>query len=91
VKRNKNEALGINKIYPNPFKDKVGILFNDVIDNEVEIKLYDVVGRLITTQTVRMKDVYYQLSLPSLAKGVYILSVKIGSSDPFVKKIFSAD
>jgi hypothetical protein len=91
VKRNKNEALAINRIYPNPFKDKVGILFNDVVDNEVIIKLYDAVGRLITTQTVRMKDVYYQLSLPSLAKGVYILSVKVGDKDPFVKKLFGGD
>jgi Secretion system C-terminal sorting domain/PKD domain len=88
VKRDKATPLAINKIFPNPFTDNINVLFNDIVDEDVEMKLYDVAGRLIASKTVRLKNVYADFPMQGIAKGVYILSVKVGSSDPFTQKVF---
>ena len=61
------------------------------VNKNVEIKLFDVAGRLITSKTTRLKDVYIDFPTQGLAKGVYILSIKVGSNDPFTKKIFGGE
>jgi photosystem II stability/assembly factor-like uncharacterized protein len=91
VKRDKAASLAINKVFPNPFTDNISVLFNDIVDENVEMNLYDVVGRLISTRTIRLKDVYIELPTRGLAKGVYILSVKVGSADPFTYKVFGGE
>jgi Secretion system C-terminal sorting domain len=91
VKRDKAAPLAINKVFPNPFNDKLSILFTDVVDENVVMNLYDAIGRLVKSQTIKLKDVYYEFSTLGLAKGVYILSVKVGSVDPFTYKVFGGE
>jgi photosystem II stability/assembly factor-like uncharacterized protein len=91
VKRDLTTPLAINKVFPNPFRENISVLFNDIVDENVEMNLYDVVGRLISARTVRLKDVYLELPTQGLAKGVYILSVKVGSAEPFTYKVLGGE
>jgi photosystem II stability/assembly factor-like uncharacterized protein len=91
VKRDKAAPLALNKIFPNPFKDNISVLFNDKVDEDVQMNLYDIAGRLIKSQTTRLKDVYIEFPTKGLAKGVYILSIKVGSADPFTVKVFGGE
>jgi Secretion system C-terminal sorting domain len=91
VKRDKTTPLAINKVFPNPFIDNISILFNDIVDEDVSIGLYDLAGRLIASKTVRPKNVYVDFPTKGLAKSVYILSVKVGSGLPFTQKILGGE
>ncbi len=67
--------LGVS-IYPNPAKDFVQINIEDAITNELSLQVYDMLGKLIESQTITEQTT--QLNIKNLEKGVYIL--KIGNS-----------
>jgi hypothetical protein len=91
VKKDKATPLAINKVFPSPFRDKISLLFTDVVDEDVEMTLYDAIGRVMKYQKVRMKDVFVDFPTQGLAQGVYVLSVKVGSAEPFTYKVFGGD
>jgi hypothetical protein len=43
---------------------------------------------LVTSTTIKLKDVYLDFPIKDLAKGVYLLSVKVGNNEPFTRKIY---
>jgi hypothetical protein len=88
VKRDKATPLTINKLFPSPFKDRISLLFTDVVDEDVEMTLYDAIGRVVKYQKTRIKDVFLDFPTQDLAQGVYILNVKVGGADPLTYKIF---
>jgi PKD domain len=91
VKKDKATPLAINKVFPSPFRDKISVLFTDVVDDDVEMTLYDAIGRVIKYQKVRMKDVFMDFQTQSLAQGMYVLTVKVGSAEPLTYKVFGGD
>ena len=66
-------------IYPNPATQNVTIDLGEISDN-VEISLYDITGKLITTITEKT------INVSGLAKGLYIIKGKAGESH-FTKKL----
>lgn len=83
----KNRQIG--KLYPNPSES--GILNLDYSsqnnDEVISIAVFDIMGKLITTQTHQVSSGYNNLKLDfsSLSKGIYV--VKIGDqSQRFAKQ-----
>ena len=91
VKKDKNAPLALNKIYPNPIVDRVGISFTDVVNDNVVLEVYDVIGRLVSSQTVRLNNAYHEFDTRGLAAGVYVLSIKVGENEPFTQKVFKGN
>ncbi|MDI1354978.1 MAG: T9SS type A sorting domain-containing protein [bacterium] len=62
-------------VYPNPANDKLTLVSNEALD--VTLLLSDVTGKVISEQQVNFKKEKneYQLTISSLAKGVYFLKI----------------
>lgn len=92
VKRNKDLPLAINKVFPSPFNQYIGITFTDAPNADVVYDLFDVAGRLISSQTViGFTGIYQELKVPNLPKAVYLLRVKIGENKPESVKLFGGN
>jgi hypothetical protein len=92
VKRNKTAALTINKVTANLFTNYIGIAFTDIPNADVVYDLFDVAGRLISSQTVAaFNGVYQELKVPNLPKAVYLLRVKIGDNKSESIKLFGGN
>ena len=91
VKRFKDTPLSVNKAYPSPFKDFIGVLFTDFVQDDVEFQLYDVAGRLITTEKLKVSGIYHEIKTVGLPKGIYLLSVTIGTNKPVTIKLFGGN
>lgn len=88
VRRSKDIAVAVNKVFPSPFKDNIGVLFTDIIKEDVIFDLYDMAGRLIGSEKLNLNSVYHELSVPNLPKGMYLLKVQIGNNKPVSFKLF---
>ena len=91
VRRDKNIPLAVNRVFPSPFTNLIGVTFTDLVDKEVVLTLYDDLGRLVGTTTTVPNGVYLEFKIPNLAKGIYFLSVKIGDGKPETTKLFGGD
>ncbi len=69
------------RTFPNPFSDFIEITFNDLVDEPVQFKLYDVQGRLLLESLRNINDVYVRLETGDLPAGTYFLSYKIGEQE----------
>lgn len=87
------EVTGINdallesdfSIYPNPFYDVVYIQ----AANMVEIEVYDILGKIVFNERFDTVESTTPLDLSGLAKGMYLLRIRIGNAfmtKPIVKQ-----
>ena len=61
-------------VFPNPFQNQVHIHIVDEVDSEVEIKVHDLMGRLVFHQLY--EDVQkLTIQLPNVSSGSYVISV----------------
>ncbi|ASZ10745.1 T9SS type A sorting domain-containing protein [Chitinophaga pendula] len=78
AKVDQQPAAGDNKlqVFPNPFKDQLGISVADSKGQQLEVHVYDANGRNV----LPLKHIHsgQQLDLSLLPPGVYILTVKTG-------------
>ena len=80
-------ALGIS--YPNPFNERTTIKYNTPLEGNVELVIYDILGRRVTTLVNERRPAdFHQVSWnPSgLASGVYICVMRAGGNQ-FSRKI----
>ncbi|MDP5158768.1 MAG: T9SS type A sorting domain-containing protein [Flaviramulus sp.] len=61
-------------VYPNPFEQSVSISFNEAIENDISILVFDVGGKLIFSKTYQPLK-YIFLNLEDLSSGSYLLKV----------------
>lgn len=68
-----NEPKGLN-LYPNPFKDKLKITFDETFGEKVEVNIYDSNGRKAFSDS----NVYNEkeLKLNKLSSGIYLLKIQ---------------
>ncbi|WP_111707496.1 T9SS type A sorting domain-containing protein [Lutibacter citreus] len=71
--------------YPNPFVDGISISFSEQITDNVEVAVFDVLGRLVFSKSY-IADQNLQVQFNNLMVGGYILKVTANSKQ-FVKKI----
>jgi methionine-rich copper-binding protein CopC len=72
------------RVYPNPVKDRVTISYTLTDDAQVDLSLYDLTGRKITTLVNSVEDKgTHQLnySAGTLSKGVYVYRFTVLSED----------
>jgi len=67
-------------VYPNPFMDYVNVQFNSTSDENIEVQLMDLAGRIVATGVFPVSENgSYLLDVPgNPKKGIYLLSVKQG-------------
>jgi len=80
-------ALSQISVYPNPVLDYATVLFTISKPQHIEIKVHDLLGQemLLLNQDVNSGTNSIQLNTRTLAKGVYIISIK--ESDNEVKMV----
>ena len=83
--------MSVNRVFPSPFTNLIGVTFTDLVDKEVVLTLYDDLGRLVATTTTIPNGVYLEMKIPNLAKGIYFMSVKIGDGKTETTKLFGGD
>jgi len=86
VLRRNLEEVGVYRVYPNPFSDHINIAFNDIVNADVQIEIYDALGRKVSDTAVTVPDMFTRIELGDLARGTYVLRVTIGE-ETFVEKI----
>ena len=93
VNRSKNAALIVNKVFPNPFTNNLTVIFNDNVTQNVDIKLYDEVGRLVVQNTIpsTFNNLSYNFKINGLAQGIYFLQTTIGSNKPQIIKLYGGN
>ena len=79
VLQRKAEDLAIINTFPNPFVDKFGITFNNIVNEAVTINVYDATGKLLMSETESFEGIYKEIDATSLSRGVYIVQVLVGN------------
>jgi len=72
------EAL---KVYPNPTNSDLNVEFHNAADNNVDVKLYDITGKLVSSQSRFMQagDQKLTINMTKLAAGTYMLELTNGT------------
>lgn len=84
VRDGKNSANSIN-IFPNPAND---ILYIENISAKTTIKIYDISGRLVTTQKSNQQNVL-TINTSNLQNGIYLLEVSDENSRSFERVVIN--
>lgn len=75
------------RFYPNPFNDNVMLYMNNIHARNLEIDIYDMLGRKFFTETFSLNSSQTKnLPLASLPPGIYFAKIKIGKYQS-VKKL----
>jgi len=91
-----NSVLGVNTIngnsnsnivvYPNPTNKEVNVQINQSLQNG-EIDVMDMNGRIVSQQMNVKGNTKVNIDLSTIAKGIYILKVKDGSTEVSSQKV----
>lgn len=78
VLQRRQEDLAIINTFPNPFVDKFGITFNNILDEAVTVNVYDAAGKLLISETENFEGVYKEINATKLTRGVYFVQIIVG-------------
>ena len=83
------EGLNNLAIYPNPSEDELNVHFSIPSNNDVLIKIQDIVGKTEQSQTIKAIEGsnLVLLDTQSLSSGIYFLNIQIGNSSKTVQFI----
>jgi hypothetical protein len=76
-----NNPLTFN-VYPNPANDLVTIAFSSDNTASYSLQLFDMTGRIIKTDVdnARIGENTHTMGLDGIAKGVYIIELRVGET-----------
>lgn len=77
--------LNALKVYPNPTRDIVFIESGNQMENEVTVELSTITGQRISRKVYKANEGKIELSLGTLAEGLYILKINTGTEQRIVK------
>lgn len=84
---NKNEKLRALSIFPNPANDIAHIVFDSNINTVVNITVYNIVGKTISTQktsiTSGLNDI--KIDVNNFHKGIYLVKIQYGNNTQTLK------
>jgi len=88
VKRSDSE-FGITDIYPFPANAVVNIEYNSLLNEKIQIEIYDVLGKLINSKTVYSNagNNLHSINVENFSIGVYIVSIssnELIATDKFI-------
>lgn len=87
----KNQHLkdaGIS-LYPNPVNDNLVIHFNTNLKNDATLAVYDITGKLMTTQIIPNNTFDYTVNTTNYATGMYLVKLfnnDFSAADKFIKE-----
>lgn len=61
------------RVYPNPFGDIIYLEFSQPLDAEVSVRLLDINGRVLRSDSISRGKIRKQFSPPALSAGIYLL------------------
>lgn len=71
----------VHRVFPSPLSSAVGVTFNEVINQAVQYEVFDASGRLVTKGRADAPGPYLEIPVgPNLAKGIYVLRLKVGDA-----------
>jgi len=70
------------KVFPNPASSTLNIISNDFINS---IKIFDIAGNMVYSETANMPSKFYKLEVFKLENGVYIININNQSHIKFIK------
>ncbi len=75
-------------IYPNPASNNITVSFNSETTKDVEITIYDLTGRMVTTNNFKAQEGLNTdvINVSNLSKGIYIVALK-DDNDLLTKKL----
>ncbi|KAF2516899.1 S8 family serine peptidase [Flavobacterium salilacus subsp. salilacus] len=73
------------KLYPNPNNGTFEITYGNVINNNIQIEVYDIFGKLVYSGTEKAAN--FNVSILTLSAGVYIVKLSSGDSVETIKFI----
>lgn len=75
------------RVYPNPNKGNFNIEFNSESDKDIQVNVFDLSGREITTQTYKATGIFKQnINLNNAQSGIYLVTITDGTKKA-VKRI----
>lgn len=85
-----NEVDEINlrdniSIYPNPARDVLNIVFNEIITEPTPVEIYDTFGRMILFEKINKNN--NSIDISAFSRGMYLLKVKNNTNEFFKKFI----
>jgi len=63
-------------LYPNPASDLVNIYFEDIPEEAMLLRLYDLSGKIVLTDIIEPWQQRYTRSLSDLGEGLYIVEIR---------------
>ncbi len=86
VLQRKQVDLDIVNVFPNPFNDFIGFTFNNIINEDITVNLYEASGKLVYSETGKFTGIYKTIATADYARGVYFLQVIVGTKQ-FSRKL----
>jgi Secretion system C-terminal sorting domain len=68
------------KVYPNPTSNKLTVIFPDYNFSAAQIQMFDMIGRKVLDHSNIENQMFFDIILPNLKSGVYILNVSIDNN-----------
>lgn len=89
VKGGKNNALAINAVYPNPAKDKITLVISSPANNNLNISITDLAGKVVRRQATSVVNGGNNLDMDvsALSAGTYFIRANCnnGCKTPVIK------
>ncbi|MFK7755370.1 MAG: T9SS type A sorting domain-containing protein [Flavobacteriales bacterium] len=67
-------------VYPNPSSGMIQLQFEDRLETRAEVSLYNSIGQLVYSELLLAWEYRYSLSTETMASGVYLVRIKLGSA-----------
>ncbi len=64
------------KMFPNPFLNQLEITFNNALNDDAVLKMYDIFGQLIITQPLSKGTQAIKLETATVSNGAYIIEIE---------------
>ncbi|MFC2111035.1 T9SS type A sorting domain-containing protein [Bacteroidota bacterium] len=73
-------------LYPNPAQNYINILLNKPSSRDIEIQIYDIVGKLINTYNHENLQSFNKIDISKLKAGIYFVKVGFGNGEFVLEK-----
>ncbi|CAG5077448.1 T9SS type A sorting domain-containing protein [Parvicella tangerina] len=74
-------------IYPNPANDNLNVQLSTPSDETITMRMVDVLGKVVSTQTLGSGSVYSSITTSNLVNGVYFVTFEAGTKTLLTKKV----
>jgi PKD repeat protein/photosystem II stability/assembly factor-like uncharacterized protein len=78
----------VNRVFPGPFGNVLGVTFNGLIDTPIDYQLFDVAGRLVMEGQATAPGGFLEINTGNrLARAMYLLRIKAGNGEYETHKV----